>query len=737
MRNRQWKVYLVLLSLFLCAVALFSSKPYLQSTHASGVAFQTGDVLAAVGNGKIKHFSPDGQLLDTLDTGAGSTENAGMAFDAAGNLYATVFQANNIYKFDNKGNPIGTFGSGYNLHPESIVFDKSGNVYVGQADGSGQVLKFDATGRLLDAYSPQRERRGTDWIDLAADQCTLRYTSEGSSIKSFNICTKTQLTDFATGLSAPCYGHRIRPNAEELVACTSRVYRLNSSGGVIQTYQLAGTSLLFALNLDPDNKTFWTADLLNGTVFRIDIATGTIVKQFNAGIFLSLGGLTIVGEITAAITVPPPTTSYYIKYSSFTSGGNTVNVSDTLHDLGVQLAQSQMAAGTPQESVVALLFGAQKIILNDWKASSTYVSGQLIVDSNAYAQQITTAGTSGSSQPVWNTTIGGTTKDGTAAWINRGRLGTWQQSHTYIFGQLIVDSKGFVQQVSAAGTSGSSQPVWNTTLGGTTEDGTAAWANRGQTGATLWYYPSPLSDIKDFVKDFVIGYYGSLGSNQNTHVRIIIATNNSGASLTYAPYVLGQAWAQMVNDVAAWVVDQRYSGRVDIAGGSDMETDYDSPAVTRAWVDGYASVSPQRFLYDVGDAAGCPTSRATATAGSCDSGWNQEDVWHVSWGADPAQPLPEIYNTSNAKQWANLSLYGYLNPGRRNGGSVIMAGALTELGACTQYPSDQTCKPPFTPAQGWKSLDDQLNNDLRTKQSLPWSTDVRVCDDKHANCQIP
>jgi hypothetical protein len=317
--------------------------------HASGVAFQTGDVLAGVGSGTIKHFKSDGTLLDTLNTGAGSTEDTGMAFDAAGNLYATTFEANNVYKFDHSGNLIGSFGSGYNQHPESIVFDASGNMYVGQADGQAQVLKFGPAGNLLGTYSPQREDRGTDWIDLSADQCTLHYTSESISIKAFNVCTNVQLSDFATGLSGPCYAHRIRPNSEELVACTSLVYRLNSSGNVIQTYTLSGTSLLFALNLDPDNKTFWTADFSNGTVFRIDIATGAVVTQFNAGIISeSLGGLAIVGEITAATTAPPFTTSYYVATAD----------SATLKQAGRDLALNQISAGVNQDSVVALLFRA-------------------------------------------------------------------------------------------------------------------------------------------------------------------------------------------------------------------------------------------------------------------------------------------------------------------------------------------------------------------------------------------
>jgi hypothetical protein len=84
------------------------------------------------------------------------------------------------------------------------------------------------------------------------------------------------------------------------VADTSEVVRLDASGNQIQTYSLPGTSLLFAINLDPDGTSFWTADLFNGEVFKVDIATGTILKQWSAGGsagFTAAGGLSVKGEI--------------------------------------------------------------------------------------------------------------------------------------------------------------------------------------------------------------------------------------------------------------------------------------------------------------------------------------------------------------------------------------------------------------------------------------------------------
>jgi hypothetical protein len=163
------------------------------------------------------------------------------------------------------------------------------------------VLKFDPSGNLLATFSPATEDRGTDWIDLAADQCTLFYTSEGLLVKRFDVCTNTQLTDFNTAPlpGSNAYAHRILPSGGLLVADTSVVVRLDASGNQIQTYTLPGSSVLFAINLDPDGTSFWTADLLSGEVFKVDIASGTVLTQWSgvAAGFTAAGGLAVKGEI--------------------------------------------------------------------------------------------------------------------------------------------------------------------------------------------------------------------------------------------------------------------------------------------------------------------------------------------------------------------------------------------------------------------------------------------------------
>lgn len=274
------------------------------------LAFAKGDVFAGVGAGKVKHFSSSGTLIETLDTTTGSGETTGMCFDKVGNLYSTNFDATSMSKFDVTGKLVSSFGTGFYKSPESCVLDAAQNVYVGQADGNHQILKFSSSGALVANYSPAIENRGTDWIDLASDQCNLFYTSEGSQVKRFNVCTNAPLADFATGLSgSPCFALRIRSNGEVMVACQSQVNRLNSSGALIGSYPASAYSddYFFALNLDPDGTSFWTGGQHSGKIHKIDIASGKQLTEFGAGILgKGLNGLAVFGELTQAQPTPTP-----------------------------------------------------------------------------------------------------------------------------------------------------------------------------------------------------------------------------------------------------------------------------------------------------------------------------------------------------------------------------------------------------------------------------------------------
>jgi len=276
------------------------------STNA--FAWSVGDIFAGVGSSTIKVFDQTGTLKQTLTTGS-TSENTGMAFDAAGNLYATEFSGG-VSKFAPDGTYLGTFGSGYS-NCESLVRDASGNMFVGQA-GVGQIKKYDvATSTLQATYTVATEDRGADWIDLAGDQTTMFYTSEGQSIKRFDLATNTQLADFASGFSGRAFALRILGDGGVLVATWGDIKRFDAAGNLVQSYDAANNDAWFAMNIDPDGTSFWSGNYGSGEVTHFDIATGAVLGSFNAGINVTLAGLAVFGERTQGggdPAVPEPTT---------------------------------------------------------------------------------------------------------------------------------------------------------------------------------------------------------------------------------------------------------------------------------------------------------------------------------------------------------------------------------------------------------------------------------------------
>ena len=273
--------------------------------------YQTGEIFVSGGNGIVYVFQQDGTVLGVMNTG--QIQNAGMAFDQTGNLYVTTFNLpTGVVKFDQNANLIGPFGSfpsSATGNPESILFNLAGDALVGVAQTPPvtppgpqpvPVFEFDAQGNLLATFQVLQQSRGSDWIELLADQQNLLYTSEGTSVKSFNISTNTQNPDFATGLPGfSAFALRVLPDNTVLVADSTAALRLSSAGQIQKTYTPnPPPQALFALNLDPDGKSFWTADLLTGNIFKFDIASGTQEAFFNSPVG-SASGLAIFGEKAA------------------------------------------------------------------------------------------------------------------------------------------------------------------------------------------------------------------------------------------------------------------------------------------------------------------------------------------------------------------------------------------------------------------------------------------------------
>ncbi len=130
-----------------------------------------------------------------------------------------------------------------------------------------------------------------------------------------------------------------------------------------------------------------------------------------------------------------------------------------------------------------------------WAASHAYSLGDKVVSTTGnkgVCFEVTTAGTSGGSEPTWTNGVGNTTTDNGVTWTCRGNAGIWTVNTAYNLGDRVVkvgsstgsynNSSATVWECTTAGTShATTEPTWPTTVtaGTTTQtDNTVTWTAR-------------------------------------------------------------------------------------------------------------------------------------------------------------------------------------------------------------------------------------------------------------------
>lgn len=273
------------------AAALMTAVIPPHAAQLPSLTFGRGDIFISLEPGPVQWRRPDGSLRAVLlQTVVGTGE--GMAFDANGNLYVTRWAldasrltGNTVEKYNSLGLSLGAVGEGYNCEPHTIVFDGSGNGYVGQAGCNGSILRFDPNWTQAAEFRAAPDGMGTFWMDLTDDGCTMFYTSWGPNVKRFNLCDGRQLADFN---DRPLPGGetqdlRLLADGGVLVASGQVVVRLDARGALVQTYRAPDEEALWA-GLDVlDDGTFWVGNYRTSNVYRFDLETGGVKGRFNTG----------------------------------------------------------------------------------------------------------------------------------------------------------------------------------------------------------------------------------------------------------------------------------------------------------------------------------------------------------------------------------------------------------------------------------------------------------------------
>lgn len=248
-------------------------------------------------------------------------------------------------------------------------------------------------------------------------------------------------------------------------------------------------------------------------------------------------------------------------------------------------------------------------------------------------------------------------------------------------------------------------------------------------GASAFAQPDVTTgQVRDALKAWAGGFYRCLGSTVRPYTDFILmggVTNQfpSGWSTTDISNHASQ-WANMIKNVNDYIVAQGWSGVVTSGGAADIELGYDGPTRSRAWANGYSNTSGRRIYYNFGDAAGCQTF-SQGDASSCGTtgqpGWGSDDVYHVSWGASAALPMPQIYNEqgTNAEQWVMINKWA-VNGGL---GKMGIRGPLTQDQACGQVGGCSGIR--NTPTQAWNQMVNKMDAKPDTIVDMLYSVDIK------------
>ena len=254
-----------------CVTAILVLSVGTVSSSGQGMPWDVGDVFLAVGDGTYHVYNSQGGFKEAIeDELGGYTSDCGFN-PSLDKLFTTNYTHTKVVVYDDAREHavlerIDTSELSPGGHSGALVFDAEGGFFVGHPDGNNLIHKYDEAGLLVGTYDAEVEgRRGANWLDLAADQGTLYYTTEGRYILRYDTATNTQLPDFA---KLPGEGNaqavRLLPPGDGteglLVADATNIKRLDSSGAVVQVYDAPDRDGWFALNLDPNGTSFGCHD---------------------------------------------------------------------------------------------------------------------------------------------------------------------------------------------------------------------------------------------------------------------------------------------------------------------------------------------------------------------------------------------------------------------------------------------------------------------------------------------
>ena len=451
----------------------------------------------------------------------------------------------------------------------------------------------------------------------------------------------------------------------------SRTLVFSKSTGAGQTYmQSVGNNLFFANGVDQKK---WVETLITRTS--------------------SVSGLPNIGDsVTLNPALTPFLTTYFIDSNSdlqqllstkITSVSNVTYTAPTL-----TLTVGSTSGITDGNNYVLWNIGTATwlngMTINVVTATGTTVTATLVNASHAdyvsasdtgdFCQAIGGSPVTNSSVPSFSSTVpssgndfqGGFTEDGTAIWVNRGptienwgivgpsvapivTVGTsasaWKTDTFYSLAGSVIDSNGNLQQVTAAGLSGSVAPTWSTSVGGTTTDGTVTWTLIQLAASLTWaahtqYGPSPITAFSITSNVVTFTCHNSLVAGQT-----IVPSN-----LTTGTYLNGQYLEVLSSGLSSSQFKANFT-HADVGSTSDSGTTTPSSYLVN-------NASGTNCLFQLASPA-VPYLNGTVNAYYYHSGVNQESTnngqFTLAYSGTPGSPNNWILNQNPAPGFPTFS----------------------------------------------------------------------------------
>jgi DNA-binding beta-propeller fold protein YncE len=216
---------------------------------------------------------------------------AGVATDAAGNLYVMDTNNSRVQKFDSQGNFVlmwgsagneeGQFGDILDAHEGHLAVDTQGNVYVIDLKNL-RIQKFDSNGNYLIQWGTEGNGEGqfTHPFDIAIDSQNNVYVSDigTSTIQKFDETGRFLLRwgkfGYNNGEFSDVYSVAIAPDGNVLVTdATGRIQKFDSNGQFLSTInpEPIDNQGIFLWNIAVDDQgNIYAADWYGKRIVKLD-----------------------------------------------------------------------------------------------------------------------------------------------------------------------------------------------------------------------------------------------------------------------------------------------------------------------------------------------------------------------------------------------------------------------------------------------------------------------------------